>query len=283
MEQMDGSYNNPYKFNAKELDEDTGLYYYGARYYNPRLSIWYGVDPLAGKYPNWSPYTYTFDNPINYIDPDGKEGIVISGQPGGHKNKEHFLANGLDRAVKALDKRHSKSERVTWLVYNSTSKNGHDTNMLNEYKKKAEKLGINFKVMNSTSDIKDYINTKGTGENKSRDKDQITSFYYIGHAIPGTLNPGYPNKDESIDPEGFRDKAFSSGTWINCVGGCRTDVDKSWVFDDSVVDKFQNKVDEKSTISGSSVRVQYDGGVRSDEQLVKENGGNVVTVKGTKK
>jgi len=71
LEQMDGSYNNPYKFNAKELDEDTGLYYYGARYYNPRLSIWYGVDPLAEEYFGWSPYNYTFDNPIKYTDPDG--------------------------------------------------------------------------------------------------------------------------------------------------------------------------------------------------------------------
>jgi len=72
MEQMDGSYNNPYKFNAKELDEDTGLYYYGARYYNPRLSIWYGVDPLAEKMPSWSPYSYSFNNPVNFVDPDGR-------------------------------------------------------------------------------------------------------------------------------------------------------------------------------------------------------------------
>ncbi|KQM56829.1 hypothetical protein ASE55_19385 [Chryseobacterium sp. Leaf201] len=71
LEQMDGSYNNPYKFNAKELDEDTGLYYYGARYYNPRLSIWYGVDPLAENYSSWSPYAYTFDNPVIYTDPSG--------------------------------------------------------------------------------------------------------------------------------------------------------------------------------------------------------------------
>ncbi|MDQ0595429.1 RHS repeat-associated protein [Chryseobacterium ginsenosidimutans] len=77
MEQMDGSYNNPYKFNAKELDEDTGLYYYGARYYNPRLSIWYGVDPLGEKMLSWSPYNYTLDNPIKYIDPDGKAPIEI--------------------------------------------------------------------------------------------------------------------------------------------------------------------------------------------------------------
>ncbi|UKB85052.1 hypothetical protein LF887_05345 [Chryseobacterium sp. MEBOG06] len=49
LEQRTGVYNNPYKFNAKELDKETGLYYYGARYYNPRASIWYGVD-LMGKF-----------------------------------------------------------------------------------------------------------------------------------------------------------------------------------------------------------------------------------------
>lgn len=77
IEQIDGSYDNPFKFNAKELDEDTGLYYYGARYYNPRLSIWYGVDPLAEKYPNWSPYVFTFDNPIKYIDHNDRSPVDI--------------------------------------------------------------------------------------------------------------------------------------------------------------------------------------------------------------
>ncbi|MCC9037071.1 RHS repeat-associated core domain-containing protein [Chryseobacterium sp. C-39] len=82
LEQTDGSYDNPFKFNAKELDDDTGLYYYGARYYNPRLSIWYGVDPLAEKFPSWSPYNYTFDNPVNYIDPDGRAPEWIRGTDG---------------------------------------------------------------------------------------------------------------------------------------------------------------------------------------------------------
>jgi len=84
-EQMTGIYNNPYKFNAKELDEETGLYYYGARYYNPRLSIWFGVDPLAEKMPRWSPYNYAFNNPVRYTDPTGMapEKIPVSG------SKEH--------------------------------------------------------------------------------------------------------------------------------------------------------------------------------------------------
>jgi RHS repeat-associated protein len=40
-----------YKFNGKELDEETGLYYYGARYYDPRISIWLSVHPLAERHP----------------------------------------------------------------------------------------------------------------------------------------------------------------------------------------------------------------------------------------
>jgi RHS repeat-associated protein len=61
----------PYKFNGKEQDEETGLYYYGARYYEPKECVWYGVDPLAEKYPEMSPYNYCTNNPIILIDPDG--------------------------------------------------------------------------------------------------------------------------------------------------------------------------------------------------------------------
>jgi RHS repeat-associated protein len=64
---------HPYKFNGKELDEETGYYYFGARYYDPRLSLWNSVDPLAGKFPAWSPYAFTFHNPVRYNDPDGRE------------------------------------------------------------------------------------------------------------------------------------------------------------------------------------------------------------------
>src|SRR5690606_2647927 len=65
-----GSFDNPYKFNGKELDEETGLYYYGARYYNPRVSVFISVDPLTEQ--TMTPYQYTYQNPVRYIDPDGK-------------------------------------------------------------------------------------------------------------------------------------------------------------------------------------------------------------------
>ena len=63
----------PYKFNGKEFDEETGLYYYGARYMNPKTSLWYGVDPVAEKYPSVGAYVYCVDNPIKLIDPNGKD------------------------------------------------------------------------------------------------------------------------------------------------------------------------------------------------------------------
>lgn len=73
-EQKAASFSTPYQFNGKELDQETGLYNYGARYYDPSLSLWLGVDPLT-DHPNqigMSPYNYAWNNPINLTDPDGR-------------------------------------------------------------------------------------------------------------------------------------------------------------------------------------------------------------------
>jgi len=64
-----GTFNNVFKFNGKELDANTGLYYYGARYYDPRISVFISVDPMAES--TMTPYQYTYQNPINLIDPTG--------------------------------------------------------------------------------------------------------------------------------------------------------------------------------------------------------------------
>ena len=62
----------PYKFNGKLFDDETGLYYYGARYMNPITSLWYGVDPLAEKLPLTSVYSYCMANPIKLVENDGR-------------------------------------------------------------------------------------------------------------------------------------------------------------------------------------------------------------------
>ena len=66
----------PYKFNGKQFDDETGMYYYGARYMNHVTSLWYGVDPEIEKVPGCSHFTYTFSNPITLIDPNGQSAKV---------------------------------------------------------------------------------------------------------------------------------------------------------------------------------------------------------------
>ena len=58
-------------FSGKEKDSETGYYYFGARYYNPDLSMWLSVDPMADKYPSLSPYNYCAWNPMKLVDPNG--------------------------------------------------------------------------------------------------------------------------------------------------------------------------------------------------------------------
>ena len=69
----------PYKFNGKQFDEETGLYYYGARYLNPVTSLWYGVDPLAEKYQASGSYLYCRQNPVRRVDVDGNDEVHING------------------------------------------------------------------------------------------------------------------------------------------------------------------------------------------------------------
>ena len=62
-----------YSFSAKERDMETGLSYFGARYYSSDLSIWLSVDPMSGKYPHQSNYVYCSNNPIMMVDPNGED------------------------------------------------------------------------------------------------------------------------------------------------------------------------------------------------------------------
>jgi len=62
-----------YKYVGKERDEETGLYYYGFRYYAAWICRFVSVDPLQFDYPYYTPFQYAGNKPITYIDLDGLE------------------------------------------------------------------------------------------------------------------------------------------------------------------------------------------------------------------
>lgn len=62
-----------FAFSAKECDTESGLSYFGSRYYSSDLSIWLAVDPMSDKYPSLSPYVYCANNPVKLVDPNGED------------------------------------------------------------------------------------------------------------------------------------------------------------------------------------------------------------------
>ena len=79
-----GSYSKKrYRFAGKELDESTGLYHFGARYYRPWTARFVSVDPLATTTPWESSYSYAASNPIGNMDPTGMKAQKVHGGGGG--------------------------------------------------------------------------------------------------------------------------------------------------------------------------------------------------------
>jgi len=109
-----------YKFTGKELDPETGLYYYGARYYEPMLSKWISADPILGKYlPNVNKdsdnnlpgsggvyrslnlnlYHYGLNNPVRYMDPTGQFPAETGGKYDWFQSANFQTGSGLVNGV----------------------------------------------------------------------------------------------------------------------------------------------------------------------------------------
>ena len=92
-----------YTYNGKELQPETGWLDYGARMYDPWGSRFLQIDPSADNYLEWTPYNYVGNNPINVIDPDGKDWYEINGKIR-WRNREGDYTNKKGKEFKSLGK-----------------------------------------------------------------------------------------------------------------------------------------------------------------------------------
>ncbi|MFK7004705.1 hypothetical protein BWK63_04075 [Flavobacterium covae] len=100
-EEHSSSISMPYLFNGKELDRETNLTYYGARYLDMKTSLWLSVDSEMEKYPNVSSYVYCLNNPVLFVDPDGRD--VITWLVHSYDKNQSSKGYGTKNFVKAMN------------------------------------------------------------------------------------------------------------------------------------------------------------------------------------
>jgi RHS repeat-associated protein len=171
---------NKYKYNGKEYQDELGLnmYDYGARNYDPDLGRWMNMDPLAEKFSSWSQYNYCVDNPVLFVDTDGKDIIVLSYGKNENSGSSTRHPNGHQAILVGDDKKGWKYYSLDGDVVNGEKNNNYT---IAEFKTLKE-----FSTSEHNTFKSDYDDGKGTENSEKSGNGEIKQRYAEGYMIQTT-------------------------------------------------------------------------------------------------
>jgi|SRR5690606_23807412 len=193
------------------------MYYYGARYYDPRLSIFISVDPLAEK--TMTPYQYVSNNPIMRIDPTGMEDHDYTlNKETGRITLVRNTNDDFDRILVTDDKGKIEKHGTGFLV--PKDKKGKEKVAVDNIPKGILKNNMNFKRISNTFSV------NGKDEPTLKEFDKFISEFtdYLGKEIAG-VRLGNDTKDKNVTSvkiykymNNTRDKSSTPKSWFTDFG-----------------------------------------------------------------
>ncbi len=191
-----------FAFSAKERDAETGLSYFGSRYYSSDLSVWLSVDPMSDKYPSLSPYVYCADNPVKLVDPDGMKWETAE--------DEAMSKSMISKAESQLN--------INWeAISDITSKASKDELSTEEQAVLNDLIYMNSLLSEGISNLKDM-----GGEN--------TETYHFNHIEDNDMAGNVKLRDDGVININYSEECWA---WHECVhiGDYRHILDK-WNFNE---------------------------------------------------
>lgn len=164
----ENSVENRYQVTGKEIQNELGLRWndFGARMYMSEIGIWMTKDPHSENYMNMSPFSYCVANPVNFVDPDGKDVIFnITRDRGGNITGVTLSATVYITGVGATQERADELNKAVPSVFKSRKVNGVNISFNIKYKYAAS---ISKKDLTQGDNVLNFVNVPSTRDDRSK-------------------------------------------------------------------------------------------------------------------